>query len=408
VTLPINSLQLSAITSGSTNQPLRHWWHVKTVPAGAQPQFDHQGATNTTVRNLNLPGNYTFTLRAFDDIHMTTLDKTITVSAAPGAPVITSAAAAGVITGTSFTYTITASGSPTSFSATNLPPGLTFANGVISGTPTIVGTYNIQLSAANASGTGYGNLVLTVKLPLPVITSSSTADGVTNIAFNYSIQATSVPTSFSASGLPAGLVLNSLTGAITGTNTTGGIFNATIVANNSTGATTNSLTIVIYNSAPVVPSITSALTATGNMSASFNYQIAATNYPTSFFVIGLPLGLSFDPASGRIFGIPSVTGNFPVTLRAINGGGTGSTNLNLTLNLEPPPHIDSVTMQNGFSLSFLTLTNRLYSVEWINNLLNSNWTALISGIPGDGTTKTVTDAATTDINRFYRLKVDMP
>ena len=109
---------------------------MKTVPVGAHPQFDHQGATNTTVSNLNLPGNYTFTLRAFDDIHMTTQDKTITVSAAPGAPVITSAAAASVIVGTPFTYTITASGSPIGFGATNLPPGLTFSNGVISGTPT--------------------------------------------------------------------------------------------------------------------------------------------------------------------------------------------------------------------------------------------------------------------------------
>lgn len=69
--------------------------------------------------------------------------------------------------------------------------------------------------------------------------------------------------------------------------------------------------------------------ATGSLSAEFNYQIAATNYPTSFFSIGLPLGLSFDPASGGIFGIPSVTGSFNVTLRAINGGGTGSASLSL-------------------------------------------------------------------------------
>ena len=408
VTLPVNSLQLSAITSGSTNQPLRHWWYVKTVPADAEPQFDHQGATNTAVSNLNLPGNYTFTLRAFDDIHMTTLDKTITVSAAPGAPVITSAAAAGVIAGTPFNYSITASGSPTSFSATNLPPGLTFANGVISGTPTIVGTYNLQLGANNASGTGYGNLALTVKLPLPNITSSATADGLTNTAFNYTIQATSVATSFSASGLPSGLVLNSLTGAITGTNTSGGIFNATIIANNATGATTNLLTIIIYTNAPPAPAITSPLSATGNMSVSFNYQIAATNYPTSFFVIGLPLGLSFDLASGRIFGIPCLTGNFAVTLRALNSGGTSSTNLNLTINPEPPPRIDSVSMQNGFSLSFSMLTNRHYAVEWIGSLPNTNWTALTNGISGSETIQTVTDLVTNAPARFYRLNVTSP
>ena len=408
MTLPTNSLQLLAMTSGSTNQPLRHWWAIKTIPIGAQPQFDHQGATNTTASNLNLPGNYTFTLRVFDDLHETTQDKTIAVSAAPGAPVITSAAAASVSVGTPFTYTITASGSPVGFGAPNLPPGLTFSNGVISSTPSIVGTYNIQLAATNASGTGYGNLALTVKLPMPVITSSAIADGLVNTAFNYTIQATSVATSFSASGLPAGLILNSLTGAITGTNNSGGTFNVTITANNSTGSTTNSLMIIIYNGVAPAPVITSTLTATGNLSASFNYSIAATNNPTSFFVIGLPLGLSFDPASGRIFGIPSVTGSFAITLRAINRNGTGSANLALTIAPEPPPRIGSLSMQNGFSLSFLTLTNRHYAVEWIANLPDTNWAALTNRIPGSATTQTVTDPATSLPARFYRLKVTTP
>lgn len=407
VTLPVNSIQLSASTSGSTNQPLRHWWYVKTVPAGAHPQFDHQGATNTTVGNLNLPGNYTFTLRAFDDIHMTTQDKTITVSAAPEAPVITSAAAS-VIAGTPFNYAVTASGGPTSFGAANLPPGLTFNNGVISGTPLIVGTDSIQMSATNASGVGYGNLALTVKLPLPAITSAAIADGMTNKPFNYIIQATSVATSFSAGNLPPGLVLNSLTGAITGATTNGGIYNVIITASNSTGATTNLLTIVIYTNTPPAPFITSALTATGSLSASFNYQIVATNFPTSFFAIGLPLGLSFDPASGRIFGVPAVTGNFPVTLRAINSGGTGSATLNLTINPELPPRIDSIAVQDGVFLSFLTLTNRHYAVEWTADLLNTNWSTLTDGIPGNATTQTAVDPITNAPSRFYRLKVMSP
>ena len=98
-----------------------------------EPLFDHQGTTNTDVGNLNLPGSYTFTLRAFDDLHMTTQDKTITVAAAAGAPVIISAAFASVIAGTPFTYIVTASGSPTGFGALNLPLGLAFSNGVISG-----------------------------------------------------------------------------------------------------------------------------------------------------------------------------------------------------------------------------------------------------------------------------------
>ena len=327
VTLPTNSIQFSAVTSGSTNQPLRHWWAITTVPAGANPQFDHQGLPNTTVSNLVIPGNYTFNLRVFDDLHMTTQNETVVVRAAPGVPVITSAAAASVIAGTHFNYTITASGGPAGFNANNLPMGITFSNGIVSGTPEIAGTYNILLAATNASGTGYTNLALTVQLPLPVITSSAIADGLVYTAFNFTIQADNVPTSFSAAGLPPGLTLNSVTGAITGTNTTGGTFNVTIVAANSTGQATNSLTIVIYNGAGPAPGVTSSLAATGNVAASFNYQITASNNPTSFFVIGLPAGLLFYPPTGRIFGIPFLTGNFTVTLRAINRNGTGSATL---------------------------------------------------------------------------------
>jgi hypothetical protein len=82
--------------------------------------------------------------------------------------------------------------------------------------------------------------------------------------------------------------------------------------------------------------------------------------------------------------------------------------LNLTINPEPPPHIDSATMQIGFDLSFLTLTNRHYAVEWIANLLNTNWTALTNGIPGSATTQIVTDPMTNIPARFYRLKVTTP
>jgi hypothetical protein len=82
--------------------------------------------------------------------------------------------------------------------------------------------------------------------------------------------------------------------------------------------------------------------------------------------------------------------------------------LNLTINSEPPPHIDSATMQNGFNLSFLTLTNRYYAVEWIANLLNTNWTALTNGIPGSATTQSVTDPMTNVPARYYRLKVTTP
>jgi hypothetical protein len=59
-------------------------------------------------------------------------------------------------------YTISASNNPTSFSATNLPLGLTIntSTGIISGTPTNAGTFTDTLKATNASGTGM--FVLTI------------------------------------------------------------------------------------------------------------------------------------------------------------------------------------------------------------------------------------------------------
>jgi bilirubin oxidase len=85
-------------------------------------------------------------------------------------PVITSSLTATVTHGTSFSYQIAATNSPTSYSAvlssTNagLPGGLTVNTntGVISGTPTTASTCNIVIIATNAGGSTHATLVLTV------------------------------------------------------------------------------------------------------------------------------------------------------------------------------------------------------------------------------------------------------
>lgn len=63
-----------------------------------------------------------------------------------------------------FNYTITASNSPTSYGATGLPTGLSVdgANGLISGVPSVTGTFYITLSATNSTGTGVQILTLTI------------------------------------------------------------------------------------------------------------------------------------------------------------------------------------------------------------------------------------------------------
>ncbi len=80
------------------------------------------------------------------------------------APVVTSPTTASGTVGTSFSYQIAASNSPTSFNATGLPDGLSVSTstGLIAGTPTAAGTFSIAISASNAAGTGSATLTLIV------------------------------------------------------------------------------------------------------------------------------------------------------------------------------------------------------------------------------------------------------
>jgi hypothetical protein len=80
LTLPASTTRLTAETADPEDDLLRHWWVVKSVPAGARPAFDHQGLPVTDVSGLTVPGTYTFTLRAFDDLHMTARDVRVTVA----------------------------------------------------------------------------------------------------------------------------------------------------------------------------------------------------------------------------------------------------------------------------------------------------------------------------------------
>lgn len=91
-------------------------------------------------------------------------------------PTITSAATATGTTTVAFSYQITGSNSPTSYSATGLPAGLSIntTTGLISGTPTAAGTSSVTIGATNASGTGTSTLTITVGLVPPPTTAGTT------------------------------------------------------------------------------------------------------------------------------------------------------------------------------------------------------------------------------------------
>ncbi len=172
---------------------------------------------------------------------------TVTLAILPPPPMITSALVTLGTQGAAFTYQITATQSPSSYEATGLPAGLSVntATGLISGTPTATGTFNVAISAINSGGTGTEVLTLNIPPPPPAITSGLSASGIIGVGFSYQITATHNPSSYGAAGLPAGLSVNPTSGVISGTAIETGTFAVVLSALNPGGMGNSTLTLTI-------------------------------------------------------------------------------------------------------------------------------------------------------------------
>ena len=145
-------------------------------------------------------------------------------------------------------YLVTNATGNVTFAASGLPPGLTVdrTNGIVSGTPTNAGTFEVIISAANGHDTISCNMSMIIA---PTITSNSywnifsIPPGLLGATYNQKPTPVSVSTvngvsvTYSVTGLPPGLNYNTNTGDLTGTPTQVGEFNTVFTANDSTNAT---------------------------------------------------------------------------------------------------------------------------------------------------------------------------
>lgn len=297
-------------------------------------------------------------------------------------PTITSSTNTLGTVGQPFTYQITASGNPTSYSAFALPSGLVppTTNGMITGLPQRSGSFSSQIMAVNANGAALTNLAILINPPpAPVLASPVTVFGVQGQPLNYALLSTpshsNVPTVFSVSGLPSGatLISNVTTNAayanVLVTNyfinspslLTNGSFIVPVVASNQGGVSTNNVTFIINGTNPPVFTISSN-PVTATVGVPFSFDATAVNNPLRFRVTSIQIGtnpavtglnltnspiangLSFSNVTsgstviGRIYGTPGATNPIQLVIEAANNFGTATTNLLINV-VNPAPTV---------------------------------------------------------------------
>jgi CSLREA domain-containing protein len=150
---------------------------------------------------------------------------------------------AGVAYSQTFTQTGGAGTVNFTVSAGALPTGLTLTGDVLSGTPTVSGTFNFTVRATdqnNCMGERAYTLLLHPPCTTITVNPATLPNGTVGTAYNQTLTASggTAPYTFAvtAGSLPGGLTLTS-GGALTGTPTASGSFNFTVTATDNTGCT---------------------------------------------------------------------------------------------------------------------------------------------------------------------------
>lgn len=218
------------------------------------------------------------------------------------------------------------SGAATSASATGLPAGVTanFTGGmlVISGTPTIAGTYNYTVTSSGACNSVNMTGVINVN-PSATITLTSAAGtnnqqvcagtAITSISYSLGGGATSA----NVSGLPSGITGSVSAGifTISGTSNIAGVYNYTVTTTGTCAQAVATGTITIQSG------IVSLFSGTASQSVCNGGNISAVTFAiggtaTGATVSGLPTGITGTYSAGyfTISGSSTIQGTFNYTV----------------------------------------------------------------------------------------------
>ena len=346
-------------------------------------------------------GSFTLLLTATNGSVSPTMSLTLIVNQAP---TFTSSTTTLFTVGTpgNFTVTTTAYPAPTLTESGALPPGVTFAGGILSGTPTQPGTWNLLFTSTNSVGTTLQSFTMTVNQP-PAITSPNTTTFVTGVPNSFTMTTTGYPTnSLTESGtLPSGMTFidnGNDTATLSGTPTAGqsGTYVLDLTASNGAGTNaTQTFNLVIDQP----PAITSSPTTTFTTGTPGTFTITTTGYPTASLSEGttLPAGLSFtDNGNGTatLNGTPAAgdAGSYAFTISASNSvGSTATQSFNLVINQAPAFTSSAATTFNQGIAGAVSITTTGYPSATLSEsgalpagvtfVSNGDGTATLSGTP---------------------------
>jgi hypothetical protein len=298
-----------------------------SVGSGSLPNGLALSSSGMVSGTPTTPGQFSFTVVVTDSAGGSASGGfRITINPAPLN--ITGGPTGAVSTGTAINITFTGTGGVGPYYCTFggiLPPGTTFANCVLSGTPTTAGTYTFRVTIADSTGAVFTQTVtLTVVLPAPALSlSGSLGNGKVGVPYSGQISASggTGPYTYAGTGLPDGLSL-SVSGAITGTSGTAGQFSLAATVTDSKGATANGTFGITI--APADLTIVTASLPDGVVGVAYSAGLTASGGgpPYTWTVTGLPDGVTATAAS--LGGTPKTAGRFTVSASVKDAAGASA------------------------------------------------------------------------------------
>src|SRR6185312_4572489 len=207
-----------------------------TLRSDVLPSYFSSNVQAGLIGVATTPGSYTFTLKVTSNGQSATQTETVRITSLnvkDNAITLPDAFA-----GNPYSYTFTAqatAGSVTFTPATSLPGGMSLSSaGVLSGTPTTPGYYNINFSISDGTDTIYRSQGFSVSA-IDITSPGTLPNATQNASYNYTLTASGGAGGYvwTTNSLPNGLSMTSA-GVISGTVTAGpGMWNFTATATDS-------------------------------------------------------------------------------------------------------------------------------------------------------------------------------